>query len=80
MHLHPPSLVLIPDTFVSQLEASVASGGKKLSTTSLLVQCIIEEFDSCPVEPVARKYWSETAGIYEYLAGLNVCYSLICRT
>ena len=42
-------------------DVSLASGGKKPSTTSVLVQCMMEEFD-VPIEPVQRKYWNETAG------------------
>lgn len=62
MHLHYPSLVLVPDTFLSLSDASLAASGKRPNTTSLLVQCILEEFDSVPVEPVVRKYWSDTNG------------------
>ncbi|KAJ3551161.1 hypothetical protein NM688_g4876 [Phlebia brevispora] len=59
MHLHSPSLVLVPDTFLSQ----TAAGTLKSSATSLLVQCILEEFEGVPIEPVVRKYWSEGAGL-----------------
>ena len=62
MHIHRPCLVLVPDTFVSTSDATLASGGKRPSTTSLLVQCILEEFEGVPVEPVLRKYWSDSAG------------------
>jgi DNA mismatch repair protein MSH4 len=62
MHLHFPSLVLVPDTFLSLADASLSSGAKRPGTTSLLVQSILQEFDSVPVEPVLRKYWSDTAG------------------
>ncbi|CAL1697007.1 unnamed protein product [Somion occarium] len=58
-----PSLILVPDTFLSIANDSLASGGKKPATTSLLVQCILEEFESVSVEPVMRKYWNETAGL-----------------
>ncbi|KAI0809119.1 muts domain V-domain-containing protein [Irpex lacteus] len=63
MHLHYPSLVLVPDTFLSLSDASMSSGAKRPSTTSLLVQSILEEFESVPVEPVLRKYWSDAAGL-----------------
>ncbi|EPS95138.1 hypothetical protein FOMPIDRAFT_63418 [Fomitopsis schrenkii] len=62
LHLHSPSLILVPDTFLSMSDISLASGGKKPSTTSVLVQCMLEEFD-VPVEPVMRRYWNETAGL-----------------
>ena len=62
MHLHRPCLVLVPDTFVSLSDSTLASGGQRASTTSLLVQCILEEFEATPVEPVLRKYWSDAAG------------------
>ncbi|KAN0101113.1 MutS domain V domain containing protein [Tylopilus felleus] len=62
MHIHYPSLVLVPDTFIAITDATLASGGKKPPTTSLLVQFIMEEFPNVPVEPVARKYWNDGAG------------------
>ncbi|GJE94158.1 MutS family DNA mismatch repair protein [Phanerochaete sordida] len=63
MHLHRPCLVLVPDTFVSLSDSTLAAGGQRADTTSLLVQCILEEFESVPVEPVLRKYWSDAAGL-----------------
>ncbi|TBU46298.1 muts domain V-domain-containing protein [Dichomitus squalens] len=63
MHLHYPSIVLVPDTFMSLSDVSLTSGAKTPQTTSLLVQCIMDEFDGIPVEPVMRKYWSDTAGL-----------------
>ncbi|KAJ7938393.1 muts domain V-domain-containing protein [Mycena leptocephala] len=51
MHLHPPVLVLVPDTFLS------TSDGSPLS---MLVEYIYEEFPGVPVEPIGRKYWNET--------------------
>ncbi|KAI0727611.1 muts domain V-domain-containing protein [Fomitopsis betulina] len=62
LHLHSPSLILVPDTFLSMSDISLATGGKNPSTTSVLVQCMLEEFD-IPVEPVMRRYWNETAGL-----------------
>ncbi|KAF8555921.1 hypothetical protein OG21DRAFT_1460258, partial [Imleria badia] len=63
MHIHYPSLVLVPDTFIAATDATLASAGKKPPTTSLLVQLIMEEFSNIPVEPVARKYWNDGAGM-----------------
>ncbi|KAJ7203701.1 hypothetical protein C8J57DRAFT_1620051 [Mycena rebaudengoi] len=54
MHLHPPVLVLVPDTFLSTAEGT---------TASLLVEFIYEEFPGVPVEPIGRKYWNETGGV-----------------
>ena len=65
MHLHAPSIVLVPDTFISAADAGLPAstlGKHQPRTTSLLVQCILEEFEGVPVEPVLRKYWSEGAG------------------
>lgn len=62
MHLHTPCLVLVPDTFLSSSDNAAASSGRKTDYTSLLVQCIQEEFPFVPVEPVLRKYWNEDAG------------------
>lgn len=63
MHIHYPSLILVPDTFIAATDATLASAGKKPPTTSLLVQFIMEEFPDIPVEPVARKYWNDGAGV-----------------
>ncbi|PIL30772.1 hypothetical protein GSI_06940 [Ganoderma sinense ZZ0214-1] len=63
MHLHYPSIVLVPDTFMSLSDVSLASGAKTPQTTTLLVQCIMDEFDGVPIEPVMRKYWSDNAGL-----------------
>lgn len=62
MHLHPPCLVLVPDTFLSPDDGGAKSSGKRANTTAYLVECIEEEFPGVPIEPVLRKYWSETAG------------------
>lgn len=62
MHLHYPSIVLVPDTFMSLSDVSLSSGTKTPQTTTLLVQCIMDEFDGVPIEPVMRKYWSDNAG------------------
>ncbi|KAJ7791565.1 hypothetical protein B0H14DRAFT_3500261 [Mycena olivaceomarginata] len=52
MHLHPPAMVLVPDTFLSTSDPS---------SPSMLVEYIYEEFPRVPVEPIGRKYWDETA-------------------
>ncbi|TFY64076.1 hypothetical protein EVJ58_g2870 [Rhodofomes roseus] len=70
LHLHSPSLILVPDTFLAMSDVSLASGGKKPCTTSVLVQCMMEEFD-VPIEPVMRKYWNETAGL-DFITQLTV--------
>ncbi|KAJ7160996.1 muts domain V-domain-containing protein [Mycena filopes] len=62
MHLHPPVLILVPDTFLSSSE---------VSPTSLLVEYIYEEFPGVPVEPIGRKYWNETGGL-EFVSQLCV--------
>jgi DNA mismatch repair protein MSH4 len=63
MHLHYPSLILIPDTFLSSKDNLGPSCGKPSGSTSLLVHCLYDEFPGVPVEPVLRKYWNEDAGI-----------------
>jgi len=64
MHLHNPNLILIPDTFLSFKDNLGPSSIRNTpSSTSLLVQCIHDEFPGVPVEPVLRKYWNEDAGI-----------------
>jgi len=62
LHLHSPLLILVPETFLSLADVSLASGGKKPTSTSVLVQCVVDEFN-CPIEPVPRKYWDENAGL-----------------
>ncbi|KIJ58731.1 hypothetical protein HYDPIDRAFT_178027 [Hydnomerulius pinastri MD-312] len=63
IHIHYPSLVLVPDTFLSATDATLTSSGKRPTTTSLLAQFIMEEFPNVPIEPVARKYWNDSAGM-----------------
>lgn len=55
MHIHYPSLVLVPDTFLSPRISSDAK-------VSLLIDSIEGEFEDVPIEPVKRKYWNETVG------------------
>ena len=55
-------MVLVPDTFFSLSDLSLPAGGKKPQSTSLLVQCIMDEFEGVPIEPVMRRYWSDNAG------------------
>ncbi|KAI0761165.1 muts domain V-domain-containing protein [Trametes elegans] len=70
MHLHYPAMVLVPDTFLS-LTDMTSSGANKSQTTSMLVQCITDEFDGVPIEPVMRRYWDENAGL-EFINQLTV--------
>lgn len=58
MHLHMPSVILVPDTFLAGGDVS----SKKSASASVMVQYIQEEFPGVPVEPVARKYWNEGGG------------------
>lgn len=62
LHLHYPSVVIVPDTFFSSTETSVNSSTGRTTSTSLLVQCIQGEFPYVPIEPVLRKYWNEESG------------------
>ena len=63
MHLHAPCTVLVPDTFLSVVDGAFVSGGKRSSSTSMLVEYIREEFPGVALEPVGRKYWNDSAGI-----------------
>ncbi|KAI0245681.1 muts domain V-domain-containing protein [Lactifluus subvellereus] len=63
MHLHNPALILVPDTFLSSKDNMGPSSGSTPSSTSILVQCLYDEFPAVPVEPVLRKYWNEDAGL-----------------
>ncbi|KAH8101458.1 muts domain V-domain-containing protein [Cristinia sonorae] len=72
LHIHSPSLILVPDTFLSVNDVLLASGGKKPTTTPVLVQCILEEFDYLPVEPVLRRYWNDISVGLEFVNQLCV--------
>ena len=61
MHLHPPSLVLLPDTFLSAAEASSKKQNDISST--MLIQFIQEEFPGIVLEPVLRRYFNDTCGL-----------------
>lgn len=67
MHLHSPSLVLVPDTFLSGSEGAATATGKKPISSSMLVDIIQEEFPGVPVEPIGRKYWNDTGGMLHWL-------------
>ena len=62
MHLHYPSVVLVPDTFFTAADAAFVPSGKRSSSTSLLVEYIREEFPDAQIEPVGRKYWNDAGG------------------
>ena len=61
LHLHSPSMILVPDTFLSALDRGKARRNNQ-STTSMLVELVREEFVGVPVETIPRKYWNEEAG------------------
>ncbi|KAF8639396.1 hypothetical protein AX17_001521 [Amanita inopinata Kibby_2008] len=63
MHLHTPCIVLVPDTFLSASDGAFAPGGKRSSSTSMLVEYVSEEFPGVAVEPVGRKYWNDAGGL-----------------
>lgn len=63
--INKPSVVIIPDTFLS-LNDTAASTAKTTSRTSLLIDSITEEFPNILVDPVSRKHWNEAGGL-EYI-------------
>ncbi|TEB26336.1 hypothetical protein FA13DRAFT_1692416 [Coprinellus micaceus] len=71
MHLHYPTTVLVPDTFLSAPDAAFAPSGKRSTATSLLVEYIGEEFPESQIEPVSRKYWNDGGGL-EFILQLCV--------
>lgn len=80
MHLHKPSLVLVPDTFLSASDtamAAIGSSGKRATSTSLLVEFIREEFPDTQLEPISRKYWNETSGTSYGLIQLVLSFLLV---
>ncbi|KAG5643811.1 hypothetical protein DXG03_009586 [Asterophora parasitica] len=64
MHLHSPSLVLVPDTFLSASDNPSGTSGKRPAATSMLVQFIREEFPGVPLEPISRRYWNDSGGMH----------------
>ncbi|KAG6810573.1 hypothetical protein H0H92_011299 [Tricholoma furcatifolium] len=71
MHLHPPCLVLVPDTFLSASDAPTGVSAKRPPATSLLVEFIREEFPGVQLEPVGRRYWNDSGGL-EFILQLCV--------
>lgn len=63
MHLHRPHLILVPDTFVASADGAATSTGKRVNSTSVLVEAMEDEFPGVPIEVVGRKYWNETSGL-----------------
>jgi len=60
MHVHWPSVVLVPETFVANAHGADAAN----TGSSLLTMFVTEEFPEARVEPVPRKWWSDAAGGY----------------
>lgn len=58
MHLHTPSTILLPDTFIS----GAGPHGQPAPGASLLVEYIREEFPYVQLEPIGRKFWNEAGG------------------
>ncbi|TFK28344.1 hypothetical protein FA15DRAFT_678431 [Coprinopsis marcescibilis] len=72
MHLHYPSVVLVPDTFISAPDSAFASSaGKRPNSTSILVEYVKEEFPNAQIEPVGRRYWNDSGGL-EFILQLCV--------
>ncbi|KAL0950493.1 hypothetical protein HGRIS_007304 [Hohenbuehelia grisea] len=65
MNLHSPCLIIVPDTFLSSIDASFGStgGGSRTNSNSLLIEYIQEEFPRIQIDPVGRRYWNEAAGL-----------------
>jgi hypothetical protein len=71
MNLHYPSLILVPDTFFSPEDTSVATAGRRVTGSSLLMECIQDEFEGVAIEPIRRKYWNENTGMNHSLGLFN---------
>ncbi|KAF8060865.1 muts domain V-domain-containing protein [Lyophyllum atratum] len=71
MHLHSPSLILVPDTFLSASDHPSGTSGKRAVNTSMLVEFIREEFPGVPLEPIGRRYWNDSGGL-EFILQLCV--------
>ncbi|KAF4566489.1 MutS protein msh4 [Pleurotus pulmonarius] len=67
MHLHTPSTILLPDTFIS----GAGPHGQPAQGASLLVEYIREEFPYVQLEPIGRKFWNEAGGL-EFIGQLCV--------
>ncbi|KAG7090617.1 hypothetical protein E1B28_009719 [Marasmius oreades] len=70
LHRHQPSMILVPDTFLSAQDRGRAKRTNQ-STTSMLVELVREEFQGTPIETIPRKYWNEEAGL-EFIQQLCV--------
>ena len=64
MNLHNPVLVLVPDMSLAHVDASAPASAKLAASTSLLVQCIQDEFPGVLIKPVLGKYRNGEAGGY----------------
>ncbi|GLB36707.1 putative mutS family domain IV [Lyophyllum shimeji] len=71
MHLHSPSLVLVPDTFLSASDNPSGTSWRRPANTSMLVEFVREEFPGVPLEPVGRRYWNDSGGL-EFILQLCV--------
>ncbi|KAG8983799.1 MutS protein msh4, partial [Tulasnella sp. 427] len=59
VHLHPPSVIIFPDTFVNSSKQH-----QRPQQESMLLQCLREEFDDvAALETVGRKYFNDSAGM-----------------
>ncbi|KAJ8088886.1 MutS protein msh4 [Marasmius tenuissimus] len=70
LHLHQPSMILVPDTFLSASDRGQARRNRQ-SGQSMLVELIQEEFQGVPVETLPRKYYNEQSGL-EFIQQLCV--------
>ncbi|KAG9014981.1 MutS protein msh4 [Tulasnella sp. JGI-2019a] len=57
IRLHSPSVIFVPDTFMSSDSATASR------RPSPLLECLQEEFEGVPFEQVPRKYWNDSAGL-----------------
>jgi DNA mismatch repair protein MSH4 len=62
LYLHPPCLLLVPDTFVSA-ETGHSLPGSNVSSNATIVGYLHDEFPSVPMEVVSRRYWNSEGGM-----------------
>lgn len=58
IRLHSPSVIFVPDTFMSSDSTKTTS-----RRPSPLLECLQEEFEDVPFEQVPRKCWNDAAGL-----------------
>ncbi|KAF8641530.1 hypothetical protein AX16_009908 [Volvariella volvacea WC 439] len=71
MHIHNPCLILVPDTSISNTDATAAlistsntiNSRRRQAMDSVLVEYMREEFPNVHIEPIGRRFWNDVGGL-----------------